>query len=98
MAGAIEGAAAGDKDAVKRFIEHGEAYIALLLKYVENEEDWLFPHANRLLNEDAERKLAGQFQKTESDKACGHTPEQYVAIANRLADHFGVPRAVLLDT
>jgi len=97
IAGAIEDAAAGDKDAVKRFIEHGEAYISLLLKYVENEEDWLFPHANRLLSEDTERKLAGQLQKTESEKACGRTPEQYVAIANRLADHFGVPRAVLLD-
>ena len=98
IAGAIEGVAAGDKDAVRRFIEHGEAYIGLLLKYVENEEDWLFPHANRLLDEDAERKLAGQFQKTESERTCGRTPENYVAIANRLADHFGVPRAVLLDT
>jgi hemerythrin-like domain-containing protein len=98
MAGTIEGVATGDKDAVKRFIEHGEAYIALLLKYVENEEDWLFPHANRLLDEDAERKLAEQFKETEADPACSRTPEQYVAIANRLADHFGVPRAVLLDT
>jgi len=98
IAGAIEGAAAGDKDAVRRFIEHGEAYIALLLRYVENEENWLFPHANRLLDEDAERRLAGQFHEAESDKACGHTPKQYVAIANRLADHFGVSRAVLLDT
>jgi hemerythrin-like domain-containing protein len=98
LAGAIDGAVAGDKDAVRRFIEHGEAYIGLLLKYVENEEDWLFPHANRLLDEDSERGLVKQFQKTESDKACGATPEQYVAIANRLADHFGVPRAVLLDT
>lgn len=97
IAGAIEGAAAGDKDAIGRFIEHGEAYIALLLKYVENEEDWLFPHANRLLDQDAEGKLAGQFTKTESDKACGRTSEQYVAIANRLADHLGVPRAVLLE-
>jgi hemerythrin-like domain-containing protein len=98
LAGAIEGAAAGDKDAVRRFIEHGEAYIDLLLKYVANEEDWLFPHANRLLDDDSKRRLAKQFQKTEPDKACGPTPEQYVAFANRLADRFGVPRAVLLDT
>jgi len=97
MAEAIAGAAAGDKDALRRFTQHGDAYSGLLLKYVENEEDWLFPHANRLLDEDAERKLAGQFQEAESDKASGHTSEQYVAIANRLADHFGVPRAVLLD-
>ena len=97
MAEAIKGAAAGDKEAVTRFIEHGEAYIQLLLTYVENEEDWLFPHANRMLDEDGERKLLGQFQKMGSDKACGRSLDEYVAIANRLADHFGVPKAVLLD-
>jgi hemerythrin-like domain-containing protein len=67
------------------------------MKYIENEEDWLFPQANRLLSEDSERQLAGQLQKTETEMACSRSPEQYIAIANRLADHFGVPRAVLLD-
>ena len=97
MAGAIEGAAAGNKDAVQQFTEHGEAYIGLLMKYIENEEDWLFPQANRLLDEDAQRKLTWRFQESETDKECGHSAEQYIALANRLADHFDVPRAVLLD-
>ena len=97
IAGTIDGAATGSKDAVKRFIEHGEAYIVLLMKYIENEEDWLFPQANRLLDEDAQHTLAGQFQKSGTNKECGRSPEQYVALANCLADHFGVPRAELLD-
>jgi hemerythrin-like domain-containing protein len=97
MAGVIEGAAAGNKDATNRFTEHGEAYIGLLMKYIENEEDWLFHQADRLLSEDSQRILIGQFQTTNTEEACGRSPEQYVALANRLADHFGVPRAVLLD-
>jgi hemerythrin-like domain-containing protein len=98
MAGTIEAAAAGEKDAVKRFIEHGEAYIGLLMKYVENEEDWLFRQADGLLSAQQQRTLLRQLQVVESKNECGGSPERYVAIANRLADRFGVPRAVLLDT
>ena len=32
-----------------------------------------------------------------TDRACARSLKQYVALANRLADHFGVSRAVLLD-
>jgi len=98
VAGAIEGAAAGDRGAVARFIEHGEAYVGLLLDYVENEEDWLFRQADVVLSAEQQRTLLGQLQAVEKKDECGGHPERYVAIANRLADHFGVPRAVLLDT
>ena len=46
MEEAIEGAAAGEKDSVKRFVQHGQQYITLLMKYIENEEDWLFPQVS----------------------------------------------------
>ena len=59
MEEAIEGAAAGDKGAVKRFVQHGQEYIALLMKYIENEEDWLFPQANRVLDE-AKQQVLGE--------------------------------------
>jgi hemerythrin-like domain-containing protein len=97
MAGTIEDAAAGNQVAVQRFLDHGEAYIGLLMKYIENEEDWLFRQTNRLLDKEAERRLAGEFQKTGTKTACGRCSEQYISIADRLADHFGVPRAELLD-
>jgi hypothetical protein len=32
-----------------------------------------------------------------TDRAWGRSLKQYVALANRLADHFGVSREVLLD-
>jgi hemerythrin-like domain-containing protein len=97
MEEATEGAAAGDKDAVQRFVQHGQAYIGLLMKYIENEEDWLFPQADRALDEANQRLLGERLQRDDSEEQCGGSHEEYVAIANRLADHLGVPRAHLIE-
>ena len=78
-------------------MQHGQEYIALLMKYIENEEDWLFPQADRVLDEVKQRTLAERLQRDESENRCGGSNEEYVAIANRLADHFGVPRAQLTE-
>ncbi len=97
MEEAIEGAAAGAKDSVKRFVQHGHKYIALLMKYIENEEDWLFPQANRVLDEAKQQVLSERLGRDESENRCGGSHEEYVAMANRLADHFNVPRAQLIE-
>ena len=97
MEEAIEGAAAGEKSSVTLFVQHGHDYIALLMKYIENEEDWLFPQADRVLDEAKQRVLAERLQRDDSENRCGGSHEEYVAIANRLADHFGVPRAQLIE-
>ena len=55
------------------------AYIGLLMKYIENEEDWLFPQANRLLKDDADRELVGEFQKTGAEMTCDRCREPYIA-------------------
>lgn len=93
----IRGAAAGDEGSVKRFVERGWDYIALLMKYIENEEDWLFPQADRVLDEAAQRALRQRLQGDDSESRCGGSREEYVAIANRLADQLGVPRAQLIE-
>ena len=97
MEEAIDGAAAGDKDAVERFVRHGEAYVGLLMKYIENEEDWLFPQADRALDEANQQVLGERLQRDDGDVRCSGSREEYVAIANRLADHLGVPRANLIE-
>jgi hemerythrin-like domain-containing protein len=97
MEEAIDGAAVGEKASIKRFVQHGQDYITLLMKYIENEEDWLFPQADRVLDEAKQRSLAERLQRDESDERCGGPREQYVAIANRLADQLGVPRAELIE-
>lgn len=93
----IEGAAAGEKGSVQRFVQHGQECIALLMKYIENEEDWLFPQADRVLDEAKQRTLEERLQHDDSENRCGGSHEEYVAIANRLADHLGVPRAQLIE-
>jgi hemerythrin-like domain-containing protein len=97
MEEAIEGAAASDKDALARFVQHAYAYIGLLMKYIENEEDWLFPQADRVLDEAKQRVLGERLQCNDHENRCGGSHEEYVAIANRLADHFGVPKAQLIE-
>lgn len=97
MEDAIEGAAAGEKNSVERFVRHGQEYIALLMKYIENEEDWLFPQANRVLDEANQQVLGDRLQRDDRADRCGGSYEEYVAIANRLADHFGVGRAQLVS-
>lgn len=97
MEEAIAGAAAGEKGSVKQFVEHGQAYIALLMKYIENEEDWLFPQTDRVLDEAKQRNLGEQLQGCNSENRGDGSRREYVAIANRLADHFGAPRAQLIE-
>jgi hemerythrin-like domain-containing protein len=90
MAAVIDAAAAGNRDAIKRFIEHGEAYI-------ENEEDWLFPQANRVLDETKQQALEERLQGDDHEVRCDVCHEPFVEVANRLADHFGVPRAQRIE-
>jgi hemerythrin-like domain-containing protein len=97
MEDAVPGAAAGQKDSVKRFVEHGQEYIALLMKYIENEEDWLFPQANRALDEAKQQVVGQRLQRDDREDRCGGRREQYVEIANLLADRFDVSRAELLE-
>ena len=97
MEEAIAGAGAGEEGSVKRFVQRGQEYIGLLMKYIENEEDWLFPQADRALDEAKQRVLEERLQRDDSENRCGGSHEEYVAIANRLADHFGVPRAQLIE-
>jgi hemerythrin-like domain-containing protein len=97
MASLIDAAAAGDRGAIKRFMEHGEAYIGLLMKYIEDEEDWLFPQANRVLDKAKQQDLEGHLQGDDHEERCDVCHERFVQVANRLADHFGVPRAQLIE-
>jgi len=93
----IEEASAGDTNALKRFVQHGQAYVDLLMTYIENEEDRLFPQADRVLDEGQQRVLKESLQHDNAESRCGGSHEEFVALANRLADHFSVPRAHLIE-
>jgi hemerythrin-like domain-containing protein len=93
MEAAIERAADGDADALQWFTEHGQSYIRLLREHIEKEDRCLFPSANRALNEGDQQQLLVAFERVEAEEMGEGTHEKYLAIANRLADQYGVPRA-----
>lgn len=98
MEAAIESASTGDSTALKKFTEHARAYIELLLEYIAKQEDCLFPIIAQALPEADKARFTAEL-----DPACGDGQEQracntYVDLANRLADHFDVPRAEIVDS
>ena len=94
----IEPASGGDSTALKEFTGHAQAYIELLLEYIANQEDCLFPMIARALPGPEKARL-----EVALNAACGDGEEEcacdtYIDLANRLADHFDVPRAVAADS
>jgi hemerythrin-like domain-containing protein len=97
MEAAIEPASGGDSAALKKFTEHAQAYIELLLEYIAKQEDCLFPMIAQGLPGAEKVRL-----EVALDTACGDGEEEcacdtYVDLANRLADHFDVARMVFAD-
>jgi hemerythrin-like domain-containing protein len=94
MDGAIEGASKGDADALQWFVQHGQSYIRLLREHIQKEDHCLFPSANRALKEPDQQTLMAAFEKVDAEEMGAGTREKYLALANRLADRFGISRAV----
>lgn len=93
MEAVIERASDGDADALQWFTEHGQSYIRLLREHIDKEDRCLFPSANGAFDEQDQQHLLAAFEKVEIEEMGEGTHEKYLDLANRLADHFGVPRA-----
>jgi len=94
MEAAIEPASAGDAAALDEFAEHARAYIELLLEYMAKQEDCLLPMITQALPESYKTRLTRALQTACGDGNAERASDTYVDLANRLADHFDVPRAV----
>lgn len=92
MTAAVEGASTGDPEALKWFIQHGQSYVKLLREHIHKEDICLFPAANHRLTENDQQQLLTAFEKIEAEEIGKGTRAKYLALANHLADHFGVPR------
>ena len=92
MVAAIEAASAGDPEALKWFAQHGQSYVKLLREHIQKEDTCLFPAANHRLAENDQQQLLMAFEKVEAEEMGKGTHEKYLALANQLADRFGVPR------
>ena len=98
MEAAIESASAGDATALKEFAEHARAYIELLLEYIAKQEDCLFPMIAQTLPEADKARLGTALHTASGDGQDERAYNTYIDLANRLANHFDVPRAVIADS
>ena len=94
MAESLEKAAAGDPAALRSFVENARGYIDLLRQHIQKEDHCLFGMANGAFSEADQETLRAAFEKVEHEEMGAGTHEKYLKIANALADHFAVPRAV----
>ncbi len=98
MEAVIEPASAGDAVALREFTEHARAYIELLLEYIAVQEDCVFPMIAQTLREadkaELRKTLPTAGGEPEPDCACN----TYIDVANRLADDFDVPRAMIVGS
>jgi uncharacterized membrane protein/hemerythrin-like domain-containing protein len=62
----MDGAAAGDPEALAWFIRHAKSYARLVREHIEKEEHCLFPAAQRHLDADGMRRLADGLAQTET--------------------------------
>lgn len=97
MLGALDAASKGDPEALQWFTQHGQSYVRMLREHIQKEEFCLFPSANRAFREEDVRDLLEAFEKLESAEQQDGSRERYLALANQLADRFGVARASVAE-
>jgi hemerythrin-like domain-containing protein len=93
MEEAFHSGAPEDDTAPRRFAAHARAYIEALLKHIENEEDVLFPMLERSPDRRRKQAAAAAFYRERREAMDEPALGRCLAIVNRLADRFGVPRA-----
>lgn len=95
IAGMIEtmdAAAQGDGAAIGKFVQNAGGYINLLRQHIQKEDHCLFSMANQIFTEADQQALLEDFARVESDHLGAGTHEKYLALANKLADKWSVPK------
>ena len=93
MSSTLEAAAAGEPDAVRWFVQHGQSYIRLLREHIGKEDHCLFNNAQRVVTSHEDRQLVAAYEKFEAEEMGQGTHEKCVSAANELAQRYGVLRA-----
>lgn len=94
MAGSLEDASAGKSDAVRRFVEHAQGYVELLRQHIEKEDHCLFTMADQAFSEGDQESLLQAFQRVELEHLGAGTHERYLAVADELAERFGMEKGL----
>lgn len=94
IADAVAHGLRGDYSHANEFATHARAYIELLRQHIQKEDHCLFPMAERLLSEADHEELVGAFGRVESAPQRAGCHDNFLQLADRLADRFGVPQSV----
>lgn len=97
MEGAVPGAATGNQEARDRWLRAAGAYSAMLREHIQKEDHCLFPMADQGLLATDKEELARLFEKVEREEIGPGVHERYVALADELADRFGVSKSGVPD-
>lgn len=89
MSDAITAAAAGDREAVRRFADAGRRYIDLLRSHIEKEDHCLFGMANQVFSEEEQRALLSAFEKVESEHVASDARDKHLVAAQSLIARYG---------
>jgi hemerythrin-like domain-containing protein len=92
MAQAVLRGERGDSMAFAQFDRAAHDYIKLLRAHIHKEDTCLFPMANNFLK-DMDDELLRQFDEAEHEPRFEGEHEKYLALADELAERFGVERA-----
>lgn len=83
----------GGAGAVEEFAEAARGYAELLSQHIRKEDLCLFPAADRALNEKEQERLLQDFHHVEEEEMGAGVHERYLAIADQLAERYGIPKA-----
>lgn len=92
MEQAIEAASNGDESAQRMFIHHARSFVELLSQHIQKEDHCLFPMAVNAMSDDEEKEMERKFETTEHEDIGEGVHENYLAIANTLAEKYGVEK------
>jgi hemerythrin-like domain-containing protein len=92
MAESVERAAAGDRDAVRRFAVQVRAYSRLLREHIFKEDNRLFVMADHVLSSADQEALLRSFGTMETHDMGEGTHERYLRLADELAERYHLPK------
>lgn len=75
------------------YAQHALAYVDLLRRHINKEDEILFRMAQTMLSQAQDAELIAAFRRAEHDDMGSGTHERMLGIADALADAYGVPRA-----
>lgn len=89
---ALPGAAAGQDTSLQEFARHARSYVELLRLHILKEDQRLFPMANQVFSPKDQASLLDQFAHVEQHDMPEGTHEQYLQLADSLAERWHVAR------